>query len=112
MKFLDDICITQAPNAQEFFDETVDRISPLHMYHCLRYNKATSAWGVEPRVPFLDADFLNTAMNINTEEKMIKKGTGWKCCICKAFDTPDDFQTTFYGDKKNSSLMVDRRFLL
>lgn len=88
----------KAPNALEFYDETVDKISRLHMYDCLRCNKAMSAWGVEPRVPFLDADFLEVAMNINPEEKMIKKGPGVskedtrieKWAIRKAFDTPDD----------------------
>ena len=88
----------KAPNAQEFYDETVDKISRLHMYDCLRCNKAMSAWGVEPRVPFLDADFLELAMNLKPEEKMIKKGPGIskedtrieKWAIRKAFDTPDD----------------------
>lgn len=88
----------KAPNAQEFMDETIDKISRLHMYDCLRCNKAMSAWGVEPRVPFLDADFLEVAMNLNPEEKMIKTGPGVseadkrieKWSIRKAFDTPDD----------------------
>ena len=88
----------KAPNAQEFYDETVDKISRLHMYDCLRCNKAMSAWGVEPRVPFLDADFLDIAMNLSPEEKMIKKGPGVskeetrieKWAIRKAFDTPED----------------------
>lgn len=88
----------KAPNAQEFYDETVDKLSRLHMYDCLRCNKAMSAWGVEPRVPFLDADFLDVAMNLKPEEKMIKKGPGIskedtkieKWAIRKAFDTPDD----------------------
>jgi len=88
----------KAPNAQEFYDETVDKISRLHMFDCLRCNKAMSAWGVEPRVPFLDADFLEVAMNLAPEEKMIKKGPNVtkedtkieKWCIRKAFDTPDD----------------------
>lgn len=88
----------KAPNEREFFDETVDKISRLHMYDCLRCNKAMSAWGVEPRVPFLDADFLEVAMNIDPKDKMIVKGPGVdkkdvkieKYCIRKAFDTPDD----------------------
>ena len=88
----------KAPNAQEFFDETVDKLSRLHMFDCLRCNKAMSAWGVEPRVPFLDADFLQVAMNLNPEEKMIVKGPGIskedtkieKWAMRKAFDTPDD----------------------
>eukprot|EP00566_Odontella_aurita_P005361 CAMPEP_0113594206 /NCGR_PEP_ID=MMETSP0015_2-20120614/38930_1 /TAXON_ID=2838 /ORGANISM="Odontella" /LENGTH=616 /DNA_ID=CAMNT_0000501141 /DNA_START=424 /DNA_END=2274 /DNA_ORIENTATION=- /assembly_acc=CAM_ASM_000160 len=88
----------KAPNARELYDETVDKISRLHMFDCLRCNKAMSAWGVEPRVPFLDADFLDVAMNLDPEEKMIKKGPGVskedtrieKWAIRKAFDTPDD----------------------
>eukprot|EP00978_Attheya_sp_CCMP212_P027774 scaffold93922_cov46-Attheya_sp.AAC.3 len=88
----------KCPNSQEFYDETVDKISRLHMYDCLRCNKAMSAWGVEPRVPFLDADFLDVAMNLDPKEKEIKKGPGIskedtrieKWAIRKAFDTPDD----------------------
>jgi asparagine synthase (glutamine-hydrolysing) len=88
----------KAPNAREFFDETVDKLSRLHMYDCLRCNKAMSAWGVEPRVPFLDADFLQVAMNLDTNEKMIKTGPGVskadkrieKWVVRKAFDTPED----------------------
>jgi len=88
----------KAPNVQEFYDETVDKISRLHMYDCLRCNKAMSAWGVEPRVPFLDDDFLEVAMNLDPDVKMIRKGKDIKkedtriekWCIRKAFDTPDD----------------------
>lgn len=88
----------KAPNRQEFYDETVDKISRLHMYDCLRCNKSMSAWGVEPRVPFLDPEFLEVAMNLDPSEKMIKKGAGVskedtrieKWAIRKAFDTPDD----------------------
>jgi len=88
----------KAPNEQEFFDETVDKLSRLHMYDCLRCNKAMSAWGVEPRVPFLDADFLQVAMNLDPKEKLIVKGPNVskedtrieKWSIRKAFDTPDD----------------------
>jgi len=88
----------KAPNEQEFYDETVDKISRLHMYDCLRANKAMSAWGVEPRCPFLDADFLQVAMNMDPKEKLIVKGPDVskadtrieKYVIRKAFDTPDD----------------------
>lgn len=88
----------KAPNAQEFMDETIDKLSRLYMFDCLRCNKAMSAWGVEPRVPFLDADFLEVAMNLDPQEKMIVKGPGVskederieKWCMRKAFDTPED----------------------
>ena len=88
----------KCPNAQEFYDETVDKLSRLYMYDCLRCNKAMSAWGVEPRVPFLDVDFLDIAMNLDPQEKMIVKGPDVapgdvkieKWAMRKAFDTPDD----------------------
>ncbi len=82
----------KAPNAEELQAELKDKISNLHLYDCLRANKSTSAWGLEARVPFLDADFLDVAMNIDPEEKMIKKDEGRieKYIIRKAFDTPDD----------------------
>lgn len=88
----------KAPNSRELYEETCEKLSRLHMYDCLRCNKAMSAWGVEPRVPFLDADFLNVAMNLDPEDKMIKCGPEVspenkrieKWAIRKAFDTPDD----------------------
>lgn len=88
----------KCPNAQELMDETIDKLSRLHSYDCLRCNKAMSAWGVEPRVPFLDADFLEVAMNLDPNEKMIRLGNGIskdneraeKWVLRKAFDTPDD----------------------
>lgn len=43
----------------------------LHQYDCLRANKATSAWGLEVRVPFLDKEFINVAMGMDPEWKMV-----------------------------------------
>ena len=45
----------------------------LHQYDCLRANKATSAWGLEVRVPFLDKEFINVAMGMDPEWKMVLK---------------------------------------
>ncbi|MFW5852341.1 MAG: asparagine synthase B, partial [Bacteroidota bacterium] len=61
----------KAPNAKEFHEETVRKLGKLHMYDCLRANKTLAAWGVEGRVPFLDKEFLDVAMRINPQEKMI-----------------------------------------
>ncbi|KGI76737.1 asparagine synthase B [Oleiagrimonas soli] len=51
-----------APNDREFHEELVRKLDALHQYDCLRANKAMAAWGVEARVPFLDRDFLDVAM--------------------------------------------------
>ena len=50
----------QAPSGVELHEECVRKIHDLHKFDCLRANKATMAWGVEARVPFLDKDFLET----------------------------------------------------
>ncbi len=60
----------KAPTARAFHEETVRKLSRLHLYDCLRANKSLSAWGVEGRVPFLDKDFLDTAMSLDPAVKM------------------------------------------
>ncbi len=60
----------KAPNAKEFHEELVRKLSKLHLYDCLRANKSLSAWGIEGRVPFLDKEFIDVAMNINPSDKM------------------------------------------
>jgi len=62
----------KAPNAKEFHDETVRKLGKLHLYDCLRANKALAAWGVEGRVPFLDKEFLDVAMRLNPADKMCR----------------------------------------
>ena len=63
----------KAPNAQELHEETVRKLGKLHLYDCLRANKALAAWGVEGRVPFLDKEFIDTAMRLNPRDKMSGK---------------------------------------
>jgi asparagine synthase (glutamine-hydrolysing) len=63
----------KAPNAPEFHEELVRKLSMLHLYDCLRANKSMMAWGVEARVPFLDPEFLEVAMSIDPAHKMIRK---------------------------------------
>ena len=43
----------KAPDPGAFHEETVRKLSKLHLYDCLRANKSLAAWGVEGRVPFL-----------------------------------------------------------
>jgi asparagine synthase (glutamine-hydrolysing) len=75
----------KAPNADEFHKETVRKLSKLYMYDCLRANKSLSAWGVEGRVPFLDKEFLDVAMNIDPELKMCPGETIEKKVVREAF---------------------------
>ena len=76
----------KAPNAKELHEETVRKLDRLHMFDCARANKATSAWGVEARVPFLDKNFIDVAMRLNPEDKMCIDGRMEKWILRKAFD--------------------------
>ncbi|MGO3306832.1 MAG: asparagine synthase B, partial [Sphingobacterium sp.] len=76
----------KAPNAQEFHEETVRKMNKLYLYDCLRANKSLAAWGVEGRVPFLDKEFIDVAMTINPEDKMIRDGRMEKWILRKAFE--------------------------
>ena len=76
----------KAPSAEEFHDETVRKLNKLHMYDCLRANKSLAAWGIEGRVPFLDKEFIDVAMRINPQDKMINGERMEKWIVRKAFE--------------------------
>lgn len=76
----------KAPDAEAFHEETVRKLGKLHLYDCLRANKSLCAWGVEGRVPFLDKEFLDVAMRIDPEDKMVKNGRIEKWVLRKAFE--------------------------
>lgn len=65
----------KAPSAREFHEELVRKLDALHNYDCLRANKSMMAWGVEPRVPFLDREFLDVAMRMDAAHKMVRRGS-------------------------------------
>ena len=75
----------KAPDAKAFHEETVRKLSKLHLYDCLRANKSLAAWGVEGRVPFLDTEFLDIAMRTNPEAKMCPGTTMEKRIVREAF---------------------------
>ena len=82
----------KAPDAKEFHQETVRKLERLHQFDCLRANKSMAAWGVEARVPFLDREFLDTAMSIAPEAKMCGNGKIEKHILREAFEgyLPDE----------------------
>ncbi len=75
----------KAPDACAFHEETIRKISKLHLYDCLRANKSLAAWGVEGRVPFLDKEFLDLAMTINPQAKMAPGNVIEKKILREAF---------------------------
>jgi asparagine synthase (glutamine-hydrolysing) len=88
----------KAPTPEKFHVELCHKVKGLSKYDCLRANKATAAWGVEVRVPFLDRDVLDLVLGMDPKEKMIsvKDGRMEKYVLRKAFDNkekpwlPDD----------------------
>ena len=78
----------KAPNAREFHEELVRKLDALCNYDCLRANKSMMAWGVEPRVPFLDREFMDVAMRMDAGFKMVDKASGRieKAVLRQAFE--------------------------
>jgi asparagine synthase (glutamine-hydrolysing) len=63
-----------APDDREFHEELVRKLDALHLYDCLRANKSMAAYGVEARVPFLDREFLDVAMQVAPSAKRPHSG--------------------------------------
>ncbi|XP_010422871.1 PREDICTED: asparagine synthetase [glutamine-hydrolyzing] 3 isoform X2 [Camelina sativa] len=99
----------KAPNKKEFHEETCRKIKALHQYDCLRANKSTSAWGVEARVPFLDKEFINVAMSIDPEWKMIRPDLGRieKWVLRNAFDD----EKNPYLPKVSDTMLMNASFV-
>lgn len=76
----------KAPSAQDFHEETVEKLENLHLYDCLRANKSLAAWGVEGRVPFLDKEFMDVAMSLNPKDKMCGNGKIEKHIVRETFE--------------------------
>ena len=62
------------------------KVLGLHQYDCARANKSMMAWGIEARVPFLDREFIDYAMNLDPASKMGGAGRIEKAAIRKAFE--------------------------
>jgi len=51
------------PSVSEMVTECKSKMAQLHAYDCQRANKTLGDWGVETRVPFLDKEVVDFAMN-------------------------------------------------
>jgi len=81
------IYFRDAENPQMLQTELVNKVKLLYTADVNRCDKATMAFAIEARVPFLDKDFLNVVMQINPEEKIYKKGERIeKFILRKAFE--------------------------
>lgn len=81
----------EAPNKEEFHAECVRRIKGLYKSDVQRADRATMGAGVEARVPFLDKDFLEVAMNVDPVLKESRKGNVLeKTVLRNAFESSTD----------------------
>ncbi len=74
-----------APNPEEAQIDSEKLVRDIHLYDCLRVDRAISYHGLEARVPFLDVDFFDYYMRIEPKLKVPKDGME-KYLIRKAFD--------------------------
>lgn len=74
-----------APSPEEAQKETEKLLKDIHLYDCLRVDRAISHHGLEARVPFLDIEFFDYYMRIPSELKVPIDGME-KYLIRKAFE--------------------------
>lgn len=77
----------KAPSDIEFEAETQRLLDDVHMFDVLRSDRCISSHGLEPRTPFLDKQFVATAMSVATKWRRPIKGLRpEKWLMRKAFD--------------------------
>ncbi|KAI5169976.1 asparagine synthase (glutamine-hydrolyzing) [Pancytospora epiphaga] len=81
----------QAPSPEEFHRETARRVLNISHADCLRANKATMAWGLEARVPFLATAFVDYAMDLDPAIRMIPSTMDPEKRKCEKFILRDTF---------------------
>ncbi|KAG5858502.1 asparagine synthase [Encephalitozoon hellem] len=74
-----------APSSSEFHWETARRVMNISRADCLRANKSMLAWGVEARVPFLSSRFVDYAMGIKPEIRMIPSSLDDSGKMCEKY---------------------------
>lgn len=65
-----------APSPQAFQEETVNLVSNVHLFDCLRANKTCMANSIEVRVPFTDIHYVKYVLSLPPEEKMFGHTSG------------------------------------
>ncbi len=76
----------KAPSHQAFQGETERLMKELYKYDLVRGDRTISAWGLEIRVPFLDADLVSFVTHIDPAHKMPQAGDIEKAVIRGAFE--------------------------
>jgi asparagine synthase (glutamine-hydrolysing) len=74
-----------APNTQEFQEETLRRLKYIHQFDGLRADRCISAHGLEVRCPFLDDRFVSLVTSLNPIHKMCSGSIIEKHVLREAF---------------------------
>lgn len=84
---------SNAPNPDEFQEESLRLCRDLHRFDVLRVEKSCASRGLECRVPFLDKTFVSKVLRMRPEKRGFRQGME-KWILRKAFDgmglLPDD----------------------
>lgn len=75
----------KAPNNVQFEAESQRLLEEIHQYDVLRSDRSISSHGLEARTPFLDRQFVATAMSVPTELRRPGKGLVEKDLLRRAF---------------------------
>ncbi|XP_067649280.1 asparagine synthetase [glutamine-hydrolyzing]-like [Haliotis asinina] len=75
----------KAPSPEAADEESRRLLKDLHVYDVLRADRATAAWGLELRVPFLDHQFTSYYLSLPAEDRVPRKGME-KYLLRSAFD--------------------------
>jgi asparagine synthase (glutamine-hydrolysing) len=62
-----------APSERDFQTETINLVSNVHLFDCLRANKMCMANSIEVRVPFTDIDYVNYILGLHPKWKTFGK---------------------------------------
>jgi asparagine synthase (glutamine-hydrolysing) len=75
----------KAPSYDDFDQECRKLLKNIHKYDVLRADRAVACHGIETRVPFLDSDFIDLYLSIESSMRYPKHGIE-KFLLRKAFD--------------------------
>ncbi|MFA5606024.1 MAG: asparagine synthase-related protein [Leucobacter sp.] len=70
----------------ELHEELVETLAGMHIGGLQRVDRVAGAYGIEPRMPFLDVDFVELAMALPPEWKMLRDARPAKWLLRRAFN--------------------------
>jgi asparagine synthase (glutamine-hydrolysing) len=79
----------KAPDSKSFKEENIRLLTDINFFDCLRADKCISVHGLEGRFPFLDVDFINYCMSIDSKLKMPTMERMEKYLLREAFSVGD-----------------------